>query len=396
MRKRRWIVVPLALLLGVVLAAPSSPSAAGPGDQLTPVLASVVVAPIPVPQSDGQWKLVYELEVANATDQPMTIESLEVREPEPHEATVKTLSTKEIENNLVVPGNVKSPTLGPGQAGILFVNLSFARREQVPARLVHRITATTDQARGSLPAKSVENAVARLQVDPAVPISIGPPLRGDRWVAVASCCDSYHRRAALPVNGRRTLAQRFAIDWIQLDAQNRMASGDPSRNESFPQFGADAIAVADATVVHVTDGLPNHTPGALPGDTTLANADGNSVVLDLGGSRFALYAHLQPASIQVHEGERVRRGQLLGRVGNSGNTDAPHLHFHVMDGPSPLASNGLPYVIDGFELIGRAVSSDDLEAAFKAPDKPVDVSMQAPSRHTKELPADLAMVRFPG
>ena len=146
---------------------------------------------------------------------------------------------------------------------------------------------------------------------------------------------------------------------MQLDAQNRITHGDPLRNESYPQFGAEAIAVADATVAHVRDGLADRTPGAMPTDTTVENADGNSVVLDLGSGRFALYAHLQPGSIPVAAGDRVKRGQRLGLVGNSGNTDAPHLHFHVMDSPSPLASNGLPYVFRSFVGEGTVTSSFD-------------------------------------
>jgi murein DD-endopeptidase MepM/ murein hydrolase activator NlpD len=200
----------------------------------------------------------------------------------------------------------------------------------------------------------------------------------------------------LPVNGARYLAQRFAIDWLQLDPQNRLATGDPSRNESYPQFGAEAIAAADATVAHVQDGMPEGTPGSFPSAVTATTADGNAVVLDLGGGRYALYAHLQPGSIRVREGDRVRRGDVLGRVGNTGNSDAPHLHFHVMDGPSPLASNGLPYVIDGFELMGRAESSSDLNDELETADKPVKVApATGQARRTNELPADLVMVRFP-
>ena len=53
----------------------------------------------------------------------------------------------------------------------------------------------------------------------------------------------------------------------------------------------------------------------------------------------------------------MRRGQPLGLVGNTGNSSAPHLHFHVVDGPSPLASNGRPYVIDSFSVVSRGVST---------------------------------------
>jgi len=362
-------------------------------DELTPILVSPIAPPQPVLQSDGRWKLAYELELTNVIDAPMTIESVEVRPPA-SDAIVKSLAGDEIAHNLVVPGATTRGTLGQGQAGLLLVNLAFESRDRIPTALMHRLTATTTAERPGLPPRSVEN-VARLAVSRSAPVVLGPPLRGERWVAVASCCDSYHRRAALPVNGRRFLAQRFAIDWLQLDPQNRIATGDPKRNESFPQFGAEAIAVAGAKVAHVRDGLPERTPGAMPADTTLENADGNSVVLDLGNGRFALYAHLQPGSIRVRPGEHVKPGQVIGLVGNSGNTDAPHLHFHVMDGPSPLASNGLPYVIDAFEVTGHAVSSDDLETASKTPETPVEVSPEPKPRRTDELPADLAVIRFP-
>jgi hypothetical protein len=365
-------------------------------DQLTPVLAAVVAVPAPVHQTDGLWKLPYEIALTNATDVPVTIESVEVRAPERGDALVASLMGDELSANLSVPGATRTTTLGPGQTGILFANLSFRRREDVPGTLAHRLTATTPSARALLPARSVED-VARTTVLTGTPVVVGPPLRDDRWVAGASCCKSYHRRAMLPVNGERHLAQRFAIDWIQLDPQDRLATGDPSRNESYPQFGAEVLAVANARVAHVTDGLPQPRPGSFPADVTLTTADGNSVVLDLGGGRFALYAHLQPGSIRVKEGERVERGQVLGLVGNSGNSDAPHLHFHVMDGPSPLASNGLPYVIDSFDLVGQAVSGADLDSLLKTPQRPVEVSPETgPPHRREELPADLAVVRFPG
>jgi hypothetical protein len=373
----------------------SAPVAAEIPDQLTPVLAGVLAPPAAVLLSDGAWKLPYELELTNVTDVPITIESVDARDPDRNAAVVVSYAATHVAAQLALPGGAQSATLGPGQSGVLFLTATFKQRDDVPSKLVHQIVATTSQPKGPLQARTVEE-VAPTSVATAEPIVVGPPLRGDRWVAGASCCDSYHRRAVLAVNGARHLAQRFAIDWIRLDRQNRLASDDPARNESYPQFGATAIAVLDATVANVQDGLPEGTPGSFPRTVTATTADGNSIILHLGGGRYALYAHLQPGSIRVHQGDHVSRGQVLGLVGNTGNSDAPHLHFHVMDGPSPLASNGLPYVIDAFEVTGRAVSSSDLNDELKTADKPLAVvRADGLVKRANELPADLAVVRFP-
>jgi hypothetical protein len=387
-----WLVAGIALLAQLAPAADAQtppPVAA----HLTPVLTHVLAPPRSAPQTDGVWRVPYELELTNATDEAVTIDTLEVRDPARQDAVVATLTASDIAANLVLPGGKSATTLGPGQSGVLFVNLTFPRPDAIPAAVEHWLTVTAAPG-GKLPPRLVEK-VARVALDRTPPVVLGPPLAGERWVAEASCCNSYHRRAVLPINGQRFLAQRFAIDWVQIDAQGRLATGDPARNESYPQFGVDVLAAAEATVVHVVDGLPEQVPGALPADATVETADGNSVVLDLGGGHHALYAHMQPGSIRVRQGERVKRGQVLGRLGNTGNSSAPHLHFHVMDGPSPLASNGLPYVLDSVEVIGTAESADDLDTELRTATQPVRTQMlPAPSRRTKELPANLAIVNF--
>ena len=68
---------------------------------------------------------------------------------------------------------------------------------------------------------------------------------------------------------------------------------------------------------------------------------------------FSYYAHLQQASLEVNEGEMIRRGSLLGRVGNSGNSPGPHLHFHVMNGPNLFIDQGLPVQFSHFQAGGR-------------------------------------------
>lgn len=393
------ITVSLLALAAALAATAPGRGAAAAEDQLTPVLARVLARPAVVVDSDGTWWLPYELELENVTGVPITLESVDVLDASKLDATrndavVTTLGADALAANVAQAGGVKSATLGAGQGAVLFVNARFARREDVPAKLAHRIVAVTPQPKPPLPERTVEH-VAATDVTSAAPVVLGAPLTGDRWVAAASCCDSYHRRAVLPINGARHLAQRYAIDWIRLTPDDRLASGDPKSNSSYPQFGVPAIAAADAKVVHVQDGMPEGTPGSFAPGVTATNADGNAVILDLGGGRFALYAHLQPGSIRVHEGDAVKRGDVLGLVGNTGNSDAPHLHFHVMDGPSPLASNGVPYVIDAFTVSGRAVSSSDLDDELKKADQPVRVErLPAPAKRSDELPADLAIVTF--
>jgi murein DD-endopeptidase MepM/ murein hydrolase activator NlpD len=215
-----------------------------------------------------------------------------------------------------------------------------------------------------------------VQISVAPPIVLGPPLRGPNWVAVNGPDNSSgHRRALLPFNGNTAIGQRFAIDWIRSGPDGRTFDGDPNNVKSYRAYGQELLAVVDGVIASTKDGIPDNLPGAhraVPiGPDTIA---GNYVVLDVGGGRFAFYGHVLPGSLRVKPGEKVRRGHVLGLVGNSGNSDEPHLHFHVGDLPSLLEAEGLPYVIDSFE------------------------TMTAPSvwqRRERELPLRDAIVHFP-
>ena len=91
---------------------------------------------------------------------------------------------------------------------------------------------------------------------------------------------------------------------------------------------------------------------------------GNHIVQDLGDGNYALYAHIKTGAVKVKIGDRLTAGQVIGSVGNTGNSDAPHLHFHVMSTPDPLRSNGLPFVFTEFRLDARvAEPADDLNAS---------------------------------
>jgi murein DD-endopeptidase MepM/ murein hydrolase activator NlpD len=83
--------------------------------------------------------------------------------------------------------------------------------------------------------------------------------------------------------------------------------------KSYTIYRKEVLAVADAKVASTIEGMPNETPGTMPENIAIEEADGNSVILDLGGGRYALYAHLDPGSVRVHKGDTVKRGQVIGR-----------------------------------------------------------------------------------
>jgi murein DD-endopeptidase MepM/ murein hydrolase activator NlpD len=154
--------------------------------------------------------------------------------------------------------------------------------------------------------------------------------------------------------------QRFAIDFAQLRENDKTYQGEPKDNRNYRCFGAEALAVADARVADFHDGIPENLPDSAERavKVTLGTVSGNYVVLDLGGGRFAPYAHLQPGSIRVGKGDRVRRGQVLGLVGNSGNSTEPDLHFQISDSPSILTGEGLPYTLNAFIREGKPVHDE--------------------------------------
>ena len=140
-------------------------------------------------------------------------------------------------------------------------------------------------------------------------------------------------------------------------------------------------------MIATRDGVPENTSPIEPPITTAEALLGNYVVEALGGHRFALYAHLQTGSVRVRAGERVHRGQVLARVGNAGNSTEPHLHFHVTSGPSPIASDGVPYVFRSFRYDARLVGLDT--------GNPSIVPADPPRTRKRELPLDNDIIAFP-
>jgi len=373
--------------------APLFGQARGPID--LPVEMRVPLAPTPF-KAEGKTHLVYELHLTNFSSAELSLTRVEVLATG-GAAPLAQYEGTELTSRLARPGlpsaNTEKQRLGGGMRAIVYIWLALDSQPAVPSMLRHRVIASLSSGSansgGDAPKTDpieVKGEGCELKITAGAPLLISPPLRGGEWLAANGPGNSSgHRRALIPVGGGVHIAQRFAIDWVQLREDGRTFTGDKLKNENYRCYGAEALAVADGVVVAVKDGIPENVPGAnsraVP--ITLETVGGNHVIIDLGQGRYAFYAHLQPGSLKVKPGDRVRRGQVMGLVGNSGNSTEPHLHFHISNANSPLASEGLPYVFESFEQQGQGFGWKP-----SATDPPAQ-------KHSMEIPLQNAVVRFP-
>jgi hypothetical protein len=365
--------------------------AMGQSHSAFPVDSRVLAAPVPV-LADGRLRLLYEVQLTNFSTKRVEITGLNVvgRDGVVPLATYQEGALEK----LVVPvgpedNKEKERSIGPGRSITLFLDLALRPKEPLPTELRHTLYFSYVAKDGGLIREVVNGPVVSIRQTADV---IQAPLRGSGWVAINGLSNPHHRRSFNAVDGHEHLAQRFAIDWVKLGPDGRFWQGPVNSNSSYYDYGEEVLAVADGRVSGLRDGLPENAGNnpAAGRDVTLDTITGNSVILDLGRGRFALYAHLQPQSLRVKVGDHVKAGQVLARLGNTGNSDAPHLHFQLMDANSALGAEGLPYVFASFTQLG-VLNDPDVWDKGKAwrPEAPVA------SVHRREFPVDNAVVSFP-
>ena len=196
--------------------------------------------------------------------------------------------------------------------------------------------------------------------------SVDFPLRGE-WRAVQTPA------SRIPSHGTDMLGQRYAFDLMRFDptsgSRYHPASGLRTLLIGVPThecygWGEPIHAPLEGEVVTARDGLrersrihPARELGVVltngltfrPTQYHLHRVMGNYVILRCGDV-WAGFAHLTTGSVAVEAGQQVRVGEVLGRVGHTGYSTAPHLHFQLMDGPDPLTAHGIPCAFRAYEV----------------------------------------------
>lgn len=146
----------------------------------------------------------------------------------------------------------------------------------------------------------------------------------------------------------------FAFDLGQLNEEFMLISKEGMENEEYVHYGKEIVAIGDGTIIEMYNDFPEYSLGyknklershydnleKIHGP--IPRSSGNYVVIEHENNEYSFYCHMIPNSIKVKKGQKVKAGEVLGKLGNSGNSNCPHLHFHLMDGPNKLTARGLP------------------------------------------------------
>jgi murein DD-endopeptidase MepM/ murein hydrolase activator NlpD len=203
------------------------------------------------------------------------------------------------------------------------------------------------------------------------------PLRGVWYVGWGASFHTGHRWA---------VPEEFALDIAKVGESGLSHKGDGTRFDDYYAYGADVLAAGDGHVIGAAnDQSEDASAMQRPSETQeaysarlqkeqgerlgkdLTGITGNYVMIDHGKNEYSLYAHLQPGSVRVHVGDQVKAGDVIGKLGSSGNSTEPHLHFHVCDKSDPLMCAGIPVNFSNITIqwadLPRPIQSGDVVIA---------------------------------
>ncbi|MEU6278027.1 M23 family metallopeptidase [Streptomyces populi] len=401
------------LAAGMLVASAAPGNATGPatpasGAQFTPLTAAVMTEPTPFVATDGRTHLSYELLTTSAlpTSTSLRLDRVDVQDARTHRV-VGSLSGQALADAANPVGDPlpgadgytpappgPTPTVIPGsQKWVIWLDLVLDRGRPVPEVLEHHLSGAVLTPSGP---SAFEETVQATRTSRTPPLNLDPPVRPGTWYSSESCCgNTHHRRGLAPINGRFYVPQRFAIDWYRVGEQGQTWEGDPTRLTSYLSYRQPVVAAAGGRVVEVQDGVPDNQPPLTPPVPPIEDTVGNHVTVQVAPGRYLLYAHMTPGSLRVREGDRVEPGQVLGLIGNSGNSTTPHLHFQVMTTAAFFPTDSPPFTFRRFSVVGQVeprIWDDNLGL------QPTGVLPITPSPydgpHRAQYPLDREVLRF--
>ena len=345
------IFILMATIFALALAACGRPPEKEPGRPTAIVVSPIHDAQI-VRGDDGMDHLEYDVLVVSVLPEPVTLSSVRVVDPAGKEL-------KRIEGAALAA--VTQPlfahtetTAIPASAAVAIEVDLILPPDTAPERLTHRIVYALKAGSQLVPMFApLEVDAPGVAIDRQPAIVIKPPVKGEGWLASSGCCKpNLHRDLRVAIDGVRIeTPETFAIDYAKIK-NDRIFDGDGSKNEQHYAFGEDVFAVADGTVVSIQDGKPETTPNVAMIPKTKKDYGGNFVILEIAPNVFAVYGHLHTGSVTVKVGDVVKAGAPLAKIGNTGPSLGPHLHFGLYDKPDLSVGRSLPFVLDSFTLVG--------------------------------------------
>lgn len=334
-----------------------------------PIHVELSVAPTPVKGGDGKWYASYHLLLSNRSHVDLVLKRVDVFGKD--DASLLQFDKADLEDyykfraNLAPVEGHSKQTIKSGNTGILLFWIALENENLIPDRFKHRFTFDYSpyiEVWNSPYPKDQDIVLENyyVEVDKGDPVVIGSPLKGNRW-KVGNGPGEYktNHQYILTREGATRNPQRYGIDFQIVDEKNIMLPTplpEVLTNEMFYCYGQELLAIADGVIANIKDGIPENTPqasgeiitGYKMNSETVA---GNYLSIKIGEDQYIHYAHLIPGSLRFKLGDKVEKGQVIGLLGNSGNSTGPHLHFNFTNGTSANGSRGLPYVFESFQNV---------------------------------------------
>jgi hypothetical protein len=232
--------------------------------------------------------------------------------------------------------------------------------DQIPKALNHTINYKVDN--------NTYNFTKVVDIKEEPIISIGLPVKGGCWyMCDGACPKNSHRNHTTPLKTRYDssqdgyklgyINQRLAVDFEKVGENGLLYKNDGYKNDDHFCYKENVYAVADGIVIGVVDSLPDMpNPPIIEKFENPTDFTGNLVLQNIGDGVVASYAHLLALSIKVTVGDTLKKGELIGKIGNSGNSTMPHLHFHLSKPDFNLISQD--------DIIGMFIVSEGVSYIF--------------------------------